>query len=320
MPNKELLQRRIEASESSPLKPVSVATVLSAVYLLFGLLYIYFSGKYASGLAENVSQLEFIERYKGYAFILISAAGLFMLTVWLLKRIRQREEAIAEYRHKIVVADQQAMAGLFASSIAHDINNVLMGSDFAVDALQPGKTPSSEQIDILRNANANLKQLTTSLGRVSGRHLADDGAAFDLAALVRETMSIARLHAKLRGCNLEFEGPGSLYFVGRKVLFSQMLLNLLINAGDATGHEGKIMVKLLDEPTGIVLEVHDDGLGIPDEMKETIMQPLYTTKKDGCGLGLLSLDVCAKVHNGRVIIGRSPLGGAVFSVRFPPLQ
>ncbi|MBU1107757.1 MAG: HAMP domain-containing histidine kinase [Candidatus Riflebacteria bacterium] len=313
----ELLRQWANSSEPSPLKLFRLPAVLALTYLVLGALYIFFSGRFASSLAKSIGQLEFIERYKGYAFIFVSAVGLYLLSTWLLRRIQQREHTIHDYRNKIVVAYEHSMAGLFASSIAHDINNVMMGVEFVVDGLNSQQAPLEDHLVILRKANENLKQLAGSLGKVSGHHMSDSVEAFDLAALARESIGIAALHNKVRKCIVDYSGPESLIFTGRKILFSQMLLNLIINAGDATDHHGKIMVKLFIDSSELVIEVCDDGPGIPEDMRETVMQPLFTTKSDGHGLGLISLDVCAKVHNGSVKISQSPMGGAAFEIRLP---
>lgn len=317
MTKPELLRQWADNCEPSPRKKSGLPAVLAVIYLFFGFLYIFFSGKFASSLAVSIGQLEFIERFKGYAFIFVSSVGLYFLSAWLLKRIQQRELTIHDYRNKIVVAYQQSMAGLFASSIAHDINNVMMGVDFVVGGLSSQQVPREDHLTILRKANEDLKQLASSLGKVSGSHLADSSETFDLAALARESISMASLHFKVRKCKVEYIGPVALAFSGRKILFSQMLLNLIINAGDATGQNGKILVKLAADNSEVSIEVHDDGPGIPEDMRETVMQPLFTTKADGHGLGLVSLDVCAKVHKGNVKINQSPLGGAAFEIRLP---
>ncbi|MBU1105278.1 MAG: HAMP domain-containing histidine kinase [Candidatus Riflebacteria bacterium] len=313
----ELLREWADNSRPSSLEPSRLPAILTVTYLVMGFIYIFFSGKFASSLAKSIGQLEFIERYKGYAFIIVSAVCLYLLSTWLLKRIHQREQMIHDYRDKIVVAYQHSMAGLFASSIAHDINNVMMGVDFVAGGLNSQQVPLEDDLVILRKSIENLKQLANSLGQVSARHFSGSAEAFDLAALARESIGIAALHNKVRNCIVDYSGPESLIFTGRKILFSQMLLNLIINAGDATTHRGKILVKLFTDNSEVVIEVHDDGPGIPEDMRETIMQPLFTTKTDGHGLGLISLDVCAKVHKGSVRIKQSPMGGAAFEMRLP---
>lgn len=237
--------RSMSGSDRPASRTVFSAFLLSFSYLVGGLFYIYFSGRLAIRFSENIDQLEFIERYKGYGFILVSASGLFVLAAWLMRRIQLREREIAEYRTQMLRADQRATAGLLASSIAHNIKNLLMGVDFAVTSLDPKALPRAADIKILQKAN------------------------------------------------------------------------VLINAGDATANAGQILVKVSEEASGIVLEVHDSGTGVPEEIKEKIMQPLFTTKPDGCGLGMLSLEICCQDHAGVYSIQTSPLGGAAFVIHFP---
>ena len=67
----------------------------------------------------------------------------------------------------------------------------------------------------------------------------------------------------------------------------------------------------------MTVEVHDDGPGIPAALREKIMEPFFTTKEDGNGLGLLSLKLCAEQHGARIRIDTSHLGGACFALVSP---
>jgi signal transduction histidine kinase len=95
------------------------------------------------------------------------------------------------------------------------------------------------------------------------------------------------------------------------------LLNIIINAADAVGGSGRIMVKLSDNPERIRLEVHDNGPGIPEQVRDRVLEPFYTTKPYGSGLGLLSVRHCAEVHRGAFGIESSPLGGTCVFMDFP---
>ena len=310
--------RNMLGSSDRPVsRTVFSAFLLSFSYLVGGLFYIYFSGRLAIRFSENIDQLEFIERYKGYGFILVSASGLFVLAAWLMRRIQLREREIAEYRTQMLRADQRATAGLLASSIAHNIKNLLMGVDFAVTSLDPQALPRAVDIKILQKANADLQKLADSLCKVHEQHVSPVKETFDFTDFVKDTINFARFHKKLRGCFIQTEIPEVCMFTGNRSLFSQMLLNLLINAGDATANAGQILVKVSEEASDIVLEVHDSGTGVPEEIKEKIMQPLFTTKPDGCGLGMLSLEICCQDHAGVYSIQTSPLGGAAFVIHFP---
>jgi signal transduction histidine kinase len=108
--------------------------------------------------------------------------------------------------------------------------------------------------------------------------------------------------------------------------------NLLINAAEAAGESGTVEVDIerVPAPAGasdqdpwgefdelVVVRIGDDGPGIPDEVKERIFHPFFTTKSQGSGVGLSTVKKTVDSHGGLIDVDRSPLGGARFTVRFP---
>jgi signal transduction histidine kinase len=297
-------------------RPLRLALIVSVVFLAVSLVYIVISGQIAARLSETVGDLESVERIKGSIYVATTSLLLFTLCFYLFRGIAKRERELAELRSGMIAAERRAAAGLFASSVAHDMNNVLSIMDYATRHLagDQGKV-DAETLDDLQKANANLRRLSELLGRASGHHLGEAEADFDLAMAVRDTVALARTHRKVSICRFAVETPETLQFRGVPVLIHQMILNLVINAAEATNQSGTVTVKLTAANPGAVIEVHDDGPGIPDNLKNAIMEPFYTTKDDGSGLGLLSVKVCADAHHGSVQIERSHLGGACFKVR-----
>ncbi|HQU09128.1 MAG TPA: ATP-binding protein, partial [Opitutales bacterium] len=98
---------------------------------------------------------------------------------------------------------------------------------------------------------------------------------------------------------------------------SEMLLNLVLNAGDATSNAGEILVKVYRSGDFAIIEVHDNGRGIQPKDRERIFEPFFTTKREGSGLGLMTVKACVDRHNGFLQIGTSHLGGALFSIWLP---
>jgi signal transduction histidine kinase len=100
----------------------------------------------------------------------------------------------------------------------------------------------------------------------------------------------------------------------------QIALNLLLNAIEVSPAGGKVRLEIKSEPgveRAVVLEVHDEGPGIPRAQLENIFLPFYTTKDTGTGLGLTLVHQMVVEHGGEITVDSTPGRGTVFRVRFP---
>ena len=100
---------------------------------------------------------------------------------------------------------------------------------------------------------------------------------------------------------------------------NQVFLNLLINAADAIEEEGRIRIVTRAGNDSVRLEFHDDGPGIPDEIRTRIFDPFFTTKPVGVGTGLgLSLSHgIVERHRGRINVESEPGHGTSFILDLP---
>jgi signal transduction histidine kinase len=149
-----------------------------------------------------------------------------------------------------------------------------------------------------------LSLATVDLGAVVAR------AADDL----RHELTQAGGHIDVRGTFAEVEGDD--------VLLRQAFLNLLRNALEACQQAGatpRIVVDAaVDRLHGLArVSVHDNGPGIPEDQRERVFRPFFTTKPSGTGLGLALVQKIVVTHNGRVAAGGSPHGGAALQVVLP---
>ena len=103
----------------------------------------------------------------------------------------------------------------------------------------------------------------------------------------------------------------------------QVIINLTINAKNAltsvSHHNKKITISTYTEDNYCVIEVKDNGPGIPPDQIENVFDPFFTTKftQDGMGLGLTITQNIVKEFDGRLIAGNNSDGGACFKVLFP---
>src|SRR5208283_2489293 len=98
----------------------------------------------------------------------------------------------------------------------------------------------------------------------------------------------------------------------------EVVMNLLLNALDASPQGGEIRVSLsLVPPDQLELHIEDAGTGVSPELREKIFEPFFTTKPRGSGLGLAIVQGIVAQHGGSLRVGTSDLGGASFRIQLP---
>ena len=101
----------------------------------------------------------------------------------------------------------------------------------------------------------------------------------------------------------------------------QVVMNLVINAADAMGGRGRVGIttRITGNGSYLEMEITDQGPGVPPEIRKTIFEPFFSTKRvKGIGLGLSVVQTIVQQHQGSIAVGSGPdCKGAKFSVRFP---
>jgi signal transduction histidine kinase len=108
-------------------------------------------------------------------------------------------------------------------------------------------------------------------------------------------------------------------FAGDYIKLRQALRNLIANAIQAQPDGGSVHVEARLENGEVVLAVSDAGPGIPKEALARVLEPFFTTRAEGTGLGLALVNTIARLHGGRVEVSRepAPLGGAHIQIHVP---
>lgn len=111
--------------------------------------------------------------------------------------------------------------------------------------------------------------------------------------------------------------PEDLVVLADREMLQRAILNLILNALDATGQNGEIVVTSYLGQNLLELEVADTGPGLSEEAMQRSLEPFYTTKNSGIGLGLATVDHVARAHGGSVMVHNCPDGGAAYTLRIP---
>jgi nitrogen fixation/metabolism regulation signal transduction histidine kinase len=113
--------------------------------------------------------------------------------------------------------------------------------------------------------------------------------------------------------------PDHLELLADPELLEQVLINLLLNAADAVrGRDGALveLTAYIDERSRPVIQVRDNGVGIPEENLDKVFIPFFSTKEGGSGIGLSLSRQVMQLHNGTISVSSRPGDGSVFTLRF----
>ncbi|MBN1627406.1 MAG: HAMP domain-containing histidine kinase [Deltaproteobacteria bacterium] len=314
---------RTGIEDKSSIRPLFLSVTISLGYIIIVSVYIWLSGVYAGVIASSLENLKHIELIKGLLFALVTGVALFATLFMILLKIKKKDEMIIAQNKSIISSEGFIISGIFASSVSHDINNlltVILGNSEILANKDHFNPAEKKYIDEILTATLNLSKLAQKMMEAGKGYIPDHKEFVDLPALIEDTINFAKIHNKIKFCNLHHDMPHELEMTLNPLLFSRTLMNLILNSAEATGNSGEILVKLKEQNGTVILEVHDNGPGISEEIKENIFNPLFTTKKDGNGLGLLSLKIFEDQHKGAIDIKGSDLGGACISISFPKNQ
>ncbi|MFI5362168.1 MAG: PAS domain-containing protein [Elusimicrobiota bacterium] len=217
--------------------------------------------------------------------------------------------------------------GRLAGGVAHDFNNVLTAiigcAGLMLDSLPPAH-PCREDADEIRRAGEQAAGLT--------RQLLAFARPQDAAPRVLDLREVCGDMRKMlqrllpAAIDLEMTIPNAL----SPVLLDrghaeQVLLNLVVNAGEAMPDGGRIRVVLSDAPDGggglrgpcVCLSVADSGAGMDEATRGRIFEPFFTTKTSGVGLGLSRVRDAVERGGGAVVVDSAPRRGSTFHVYWP---
>jgi len=245
---------------------------------------------------------------------------------------RTEEQRHQRLRHR---AQRLESVGVLLGGLAHEINNPLayvranlghLAEQF--EALKLGTSSPdkdawqdlSEVVDDSLEGLARIATVVTNTRNLVPREGNVPLAPVDINAIVEETLVLAVRYTKTTNrveAHLARERP---LVAGSADRLRQVLLNLLVNACQATASQGSLVrVSTQIMPTALEIRVEDDGPGVNPPIRERIFDPFFTTKDPdrGMGLGLSIVHDIVREHGGEIELAASKLGGAAFVVQLP---
>ncbi len=229
--------------------------------------------------------------------------------------------------HEMAHRERLASLGVLAASVAHQVRNplaaILSGLPAVRRKLAATLDPRSDELlGVMVQSAERVEKVTRDLldlSRVDRGEVERFGPGAGLRSSVR--MIEARLPVNVK---IESDIDDDVLLDGRPGDMNHVFLNLIDNAARAVEQGGTVRVRAHATPERhkFVLAVEDSGAGVDPDQAESIFTPFFTTRRAGEGTGL-GLSIARQVvlqHGGTITVGRSDLGGALFTVTLPTPQ
>ncbi|MEX1309628.1 MAG: ATP-binding protein [Candidatus Sulfomarinibacteraceae bacterium] len=247
------------------------------------------------------------------------------------EEIDDQEVFTDKLQQHMIVADRLSSLGELAASIAHEINNPLavisesagwlrskIGREgTTTEDLEAAAGIALDKIDAAIDRAVRISRNFLRFARGPDSHLHDIDLG-DLAAevcdLTSKTVAAANIDVQVR-----LQPDADLTIRSDPFQLRQVLLNLVTNAVQAIGRDGRVEVVVGGDAESAHIAVIDDGPGIPEENIERIFEPFFTTKAEGQGTGLglaVSRGIVEKL-NGQIEVVSRPGSGCTFRVVLP---
>lgn len=248
-----------------------------------------------------------------------------------LREVHRRETRFrASVEQKMAATERLASLGTLATGVAHEINNPLALIKQSVELMRlilkrkgqsdlKGQAEFERILKSIEDGTERIKRITHQLLGYVGKN---NGAAaqVDLKELVEDVISIVQGVVTEKNIDIirKME-PNIGHIHSDPYKLRQVLVNLLVNALQATGDGGAITIKAAADAKEFTLSLADTGEGIPDENLDKIFDPFFTTKRPGkgTGLGLFVTRSIIGSLGGTIEVASKTGQGSVFSIRLP---
>lgn len=230
----------------------------------------------------------------------------------------RRMEAVMRHRAQL------ATLGEASAVIAHEIRNPL-GIIKTASELVRRKSPLAPAEDrligfVLDEVN-RIERLVQELLDYGGPPPCTRAPLDLMREVVQPALDFAAPELKRRGLTLEVQPSAvPVMILGDRDQLHQVLLNLLLNAMDAVGANGLVVVRVVRGETIARIDVVDNGTGIAPDMLDRLFEPFVTSKAKGTGLGLAKVRTTVEAHDGTVECHNGPDRGAIFTIHLPLLK
>ena len=230
---------------------------------------------------------------------------------------RSQAELEAFYRERMVRADRFAAVGEIATGLAHEIKNPLAGLSGALELLAEDLAKDPRQAEIVGEMRHQVARLTHTMESLLSfaRPARAKLRATDVNGSLEKVLFLVNQQCRGRNVTIQPQlAEGLPSVLADPFQLEQVFLNICLNAIQAMKGGGTLAITSRAGDGNVVVEIQDDGPGIPSDLRAQVFKPFFTTKREGNGLGLaISARIVAE-HGGHIGYRCPPTGGTIFTV------
>jgi signal transduction histidine kinase len=232
----------------------------------------------------------------------------------------QAEQEAAAKAALVSRSNRLSLAGHLAASGAHEVRNSLAAARSMVQLVLSKDVPGTEHDRLLTTVLAEVDRVNAALSRTLslGRTRESTWTSIDVSQWVTDAATFCRAYAHRRSQIITVRSVTPATVLGDQNELRQVLVNILLNACQASADGGPIEVEHdIAEPGYISVVVRDQGTGMTPELLARAFEPFYSTKQNGGGLGLaISRDIVQQ-HGGEIALQSADGTGTTATIRLP---
>lgn len=210
---------------------------------------------------------------------------------------------------ELMHSERLASVGRLAAGVAHEVGNPVTGisslaQNLKLETDNPDILETADQIQQQTRRISNILQSLMNFARTGNHAQANRYEPVQIRRCVDESVNLLSLSDRGRGVDYINDCPEDVMILGDEQRLVQVFVNLLANARDASPEGGRIRVSGNRDEYSAIIEVADEGTGIPTDQLDHIFEPFYTTKgaSQGTGLGLSLVYSIIEEHYGTISV------------------
>ncbi|MHA7734629.1 sensor histidine kinase [Nitrosopumilus sp. S6] len=233
----------------------------------------------------------------------------------ILQSLNHMSSELEKYKTKIIKQEKLSSIGELSSRLAHDIRNPLTVIKATLDIIKARNTLTEDELEKFNRVDNAMQRINHQIENVLD-FVKNKPLVFTSQSIQQILNSALEDIVKPQGISIDVKGHDVIIdcdYETIKIVF----INIIFNAIQEIGDDGKIKITTESKDNQAIIQIEDNGPGIPEDTLEKIFEPLYTTKQEGTGLGLASCKSIIEQHHGNISVKNNPTR---FIIKIPQEQ